>query len=324
MTDAAMTRSPEIRTRRGRKLPRRVTGVFGWLVVAAVVWALVPFQWGGHLGLTVVAGESMEPTYHTGDLVLSWRRDTYAVGDVVVYTVPEGEPGEGYNVVHRITARGAEGYTLRGDNNERDDMWTPSDDDVRGEVFAVVPSGGRWLRLIVSPLVMAFLAGVLVAVAVAMGGKRGDQEDGPEGPGSGSGSGPGRLAAAAVGVVTLLGTSAGNGSAATLGGVRTADLYAHDAPSSITGQVTYSQTMTSDLGLTYCASVRVTNGTNATVTWQVAIDLSAAPFNANLITTVVGATTVSHVGDTWTVKGGVTNQTLAPGANTTFTYCGTR
>src|SRR5215210_1217236 len=96
-------RSRESTTRRG-SFPRRVIGALAWLPVLAALWLLAPTQWGGHLGLTVVSGHSMEPTYYTHDLVFTWKRDTYAPGEVVVYTVPEGDPGEGYHVVHRVRA----------------------------------------------------------------------------------------------------------------------------------------------------------------------------------------------------------------------------
>src|SRR5437868_9645307 len=75
-----------VRTEKQRR--RRLIGniLFACVFTVAVVgWfvALRPAQLGGPATFVVVQGVSMEPTYHTGDLVISHRQSSYAVGDVV-------------------------------------------------------------------------------------------------------------------------------------------------------------------------------------------------------------------------------------------------
>src|SRR5688572_19635960 len=74
------------------------------LLAAAVACALL--VWPGFLrggtAYVIVSGNSMDPTLHAGDLVLTVRRGSYNVGDVVAYRIPEGQPGAGVLVIHRI------------------------------------------------------------------------------------------------------------------------------------------------------------------------------------------------------------------------------
>jgi signal peptidase I len=166
---------------------RRLTG---WSLVVTVAWLLLPLQYGGSLGTTVVSGQSMEPTFWTGDLVVTWRTGDYEVGDAVVYQVPEGEPGEGLHVVHRVVEQTDQGFVMLGDNNDEPDLWTPTSDDVLGEVVLHVPEGGRWMRLLLSPLALALLCGVLVTLAVVSGGRDEDEDNDSDHDGDGDAAPP--------------------------------------------------------------------------------------------------------------------------------------
>ena len=77
--------------------PVRRVPVVGRLRVMLAVGAVLlwPAPLGGVVGLTVVSGHSMEPTYHSGDLVITARQPSYAAGDIVSYVVPAGEFGGG-------------------------------------------------------------------------------------------------------------------------------------------------------------------------------------------------------------------------------------
>ncbi|MFM9597455.1 S26 family signal peptidase, partial [Streptomyces scabiei] len=62
---------------------RRATRLVGLVLAAVAVVVLWPATWGGITGLTIVNGHSMEPTFSSGDLVVTVRQFSYAVGDVV-------------------------------------------------------------------------------------------------------------------------------------------------------------------------------------------------------------------------------------------------
>src|SRR5699024_4956933 len=80
-------------------------------------------------------------------------------GDIVTFAVPEGEPGEGALVIHRLVDRAGHTWIPRGDNRDRGDEWRPTDTDVKGELWVHVPRGGDRLMTIMQPPWLAALAG---------------------------------------------------------------------------------------------------------------------------------------------------------------------
>lgn len=135
------------------------------LTVAAIVtWCVLlrPAFLGGTTGYVLVAGTSMEPTMHTGDLAVIHRQDGYRVGDVIAFHVPRGEPGAGALVIHRIIGGSpTAGYRTQGDNRDRPDFWRPKPADVAGRTWFHVPGVGRALALLRQPLALGTLAGLL-------------------------------------------------------------------------------------------------------------------------------------------------------------------
>jgi signal peptidase len=133
----------------------------------AIVFLLLPASLGGRIGLSIVDGSSMTPTYHSGDLVVTERFTTPARGDVIVYRVPDGEPGAGAHVVHRIVGGNAtDGFVTKGDHRKSVDPWHPKADDVTGRVLVVVPGGGRLLRMVFNLRLIGLVAVALLAWAL--------------------------------------------------------------------------------------------------------------------------------------------------------------
>jgi hypothetical protein len=82
--------------------------------------------------------------------------------------VPDGNVGEGSVVIHRVTGGDGDiGYTTQGDNRDRPDVWRPTDDDVLGRRWALVPGAGSMLGNLRSPLPLALAAAALTLVLVA-------------------------------------------------------------------------------------------------------------------------------------------------------------
>jgi signal peptidase len=95
----------------------------------------------------IVDGQSMEPTLHSGDLILIRESTEYEVGDIVSFETPIGM------VIHRvIEGSNAEGYVTQGDNNQVIDPWRSDPNTIAGEAWIRIP-GGIHLRWI-SPLLM--------------------------------------------------------------------------------------------------------------------------------------------------------------------------
>lgn len=104
----------------------------------------------------------MEPAIHPGSLVVVTRRAEYGIGDVVAYRVPEGNPGAGDNVIHRIVGGSADtGFIVRGDNTSGPDIWRPRPTEIVGTTWLTVPNGAMPLLFLRSPSVIASFAAAL-------------------------------------------------------------------------------------------------------------------------------------------------------------------
>jgi signal peptidase I len=148
------------------RLLRRARNVGLWALVATVVFLAWPAQLGGHLSLVVVSGHSMDGTYRSGDLLLTWPHTAYDTGDVVVYRVPDGEAASGLRVVHRVIANDDGHFTTQGDNRDTPDIWTPTADNVDGRPFLRLPAGGIALKWLFSPIALALVSAVCIYLVV--------------------------------------------------------------------------------------------------------------------------------------------------------------
>ena len=137
--------------------------VFGMVLIVGVVLILV-----GAISspVVVVVGDSMEPTYSDGDLILvsvtePQETTDIAVGEVVVIDVPERtqqQHGFPDSIVHRVTEVNHEDGTFEtaGDNSGPDPFATvPA--DVDGEVITSVPAVGNLFRFLQSPQGLVFI-----------------------------------------------------------------------------------------------------------------------------------------------------------------------
>lgn len=146
-------------------------------VALVVAWMLVlrPQVLGGPAAYVIVSGESMEPTLHTGDLVVAHRKSSYRVGDVIAYRIPEGEESAGARVIHRVVGGSASaGYVTQGDNREGRDLWRPKPEDTLGKMWFSVPRVGLALTFLRTPLGLA-LAGALATFFFVAAGSSGDR-----------------------------------------------------------------------------------------------------------------------------------------------------
>ena len=153
---------------------RAARWIGGWILTLLLLtcwWSYRPTWLGGSSSFLVVSGHSMDGTYAEGDFVVAKARGAYATGDVVGFQVPDGEPGAGMLVVHRIVAHSTDGGLItQGDANAEPDPWRLSPADVRGEVALRVPAAGTALGMVKSPLALAAIAGALGAwVALGVG-----------------------------------------------------------------------------------------------------------------------------------------------------------
>ncbi|MGV1037753.1 MAG: signal peptidase I [Candidatus Nanopelagicales bacterium] len=141
---------------------RRIVGWVSTILMILLLFLAWPLAWGGLFSYTVVAGSSMEPKFHTGDVVMTMERSEYQIGEIIVYTVTFGDKSGA--VIHRIVAKVPDGgFKTQGDNNNFVDPWVAEPDNIRGEVIGLFPQGYRLIGLIRSPLFWIIPIGVLVA-----------------------------------------------------------------------------------------------------------------------------------------------------------------
>ena len=141
------------------------------LTVAAMAsWFMFlrPIALGGDTTYAYVKGISMEPTYHTADLVVLHKRDNYAVGDVVAFQVGD------LKIIHRLVAgNNVDGWTTQGDNNPTTDGVLISNTSIYGSATYVIPQGGMFVTFARSPYAWFTVSGLLVLAAYRAGNRRG-------------------------------------------------------------------------------------------------------------------------------------------------------
>jgi signal peptidase len=158
---------PATEQRRYVATARRVLSLLGLLltIAAVVFWALFlrPQSLGGPAGYVLVSGKSMEPRYHTGDMVLVEHQSSYHVGELIAYHVPKGDPMAGAQVIHRIVGGDAQhGFVVQGDNRTAPDTWRPKPADIVGAKALRIPDAVIVLQYLRSPLVLGLLAACFV------------------------------------------------------------------------------------------------------------------------------------------------------------------
>lgn len=136
------------------------------MVAGVVLWVLwfvflAPASLGGPVSLIWVSGTSMEPTLHTGDLAIMYEFDSYEVGDIVAFEIPEGG-----TVIHRVVRSGNGLYEFRGDNKPRDDQWVLDDRAVQGRQLFSIPNAASVISTLGQPRVLGLLVGAMVLLSM--------------------------------------------------------------------------------------------------------------------------------------------------------------
>jgi len=123
-----------------------------------VIWvAFAPIHIGGQAAYVIVNGISMEPGYHSGDLVIIHKAQSYQVGDVVTYRDPE----MGAYVIHRIIEDQQSYFVLKGDNNSWLDAYHPTQNEIIGRQWIYVPKFGKLMQWLRTPLNLSLATAIL-------------------------------------------------------------------------------------------------------------------------------------------------------------------
>jgi len=124
------------------------------LVLISALWfTFAPVQFGGQASYVLIAGASMEPSLHYGDLIIGHEERTYNVGDVVTYRHPTIGP-----VIHRIIEREGDTYTFKGDNNDWIDSYEPKSSELIGKSWIHIPGAANIILKLRSSLGIVLLS----------------------------------------------------------------------------------------------------------------------------------------------------------------------
>jgi signal peptidase I len=153
------------------KQPQRRPSIFVNFILfigMIIIWiAFAPAKIGGQTSYVMVNGISMEPNYHTGDLVIVRKAQTYQIGDVVTYHDPE----MGAYVIHRIIGVEQGQFIIKGDNNSWVDAYQPTPDEIIGKQWVYAPKAGKamlWLRKPINlSLTILLLGGILMTSMIS-------------------------------------------------------------------------------------------------------------------------------------------------------------
>jgi|GEM_PF-1935747 len=156
---------------------KRLGSLLITLAVVGLSVYLWPSRFGGSTRLVIVSGESMEPTYDLGDIVVARDGMQADVGDIVVFAVPEGE-AEGMLVIHRVLEVDDEGFFVtQGDNRDTPDQWKLTDDDIVGEPLLHIPKGAVAIRFLQQWWVLTILLSLLAVFLLWPSSDEDEDED---------------------------------------------------------------------------------------------------------------------------------------------------
>ena len=145
------------------------------LVLMAALWfTFAPVQFGGQASYVMIAGASMEPSLHYGDLVIGHEEQTYSIGDVVTYRHPTIGP-----VIHRIVERAGDTYTFKGDNNDWIDSYKPTFAEIIGKSWIHIPGAANFILKLRSSLgivLLSFTIGFMVLLTFSRNAHSGEEQ----------------------------------------------------------------------------------------------------------------------------------------------------
>ena len=134
------------------------------IVLSIIIWLqFAPVKLGGQANYVIVDGNSMEPGFQLGDLVVVRKTSSYLIGDIVTYRDAQLSA----NIIHRIIGYDQDRFVTKGDNNSWIDSYEPVRDEIIGKLWIHIPKLGRgfvWLRV---PLNMALTMGLLGGILMA-------------------------------------------------------------------------------------------------------------------------------------------------------------
>lgn len=151
-----------------RRARRVLSSVLIWTTVGVAVLWLWPSRFGGDTTPLVVDGNSMKPTYASGDLIIAHADDHYQPGEIIVFRIkPPGAHAPDHLIVHRLLAISPDGrITTQGDNRRVADGFVVTTNDIVGRARLRIPHGGTILHVLSRWWILSVVAGAIVTISL--------------------------------------------------------------------------------------------------------------------------------------------------------------
>ncbi|MFP5352721.1 MAG: signal peptidase I [Actinomycetota bacterium] len=139
------------------------------LVAVVAFWRfLAPQQIGGSAAYVITHGNSMEPEYTAGDLVILRKAGAYRKGEIIGFHSKALDR----TILHRIHSLDGGVIITKGDNNGWLDSDRPTSADVIGKAWLHLPGVGKWLAATRTPLIATTLVAASAFMLFLGGGKK--------------------------------------------------------------------------------------------------------------------------------------------------------
>ncbi|RLD10539.1 MAG: signal peptidase I [Chloroflexota bacterium] len=147
-----------------RNIRLNIGSIASFGALFGVLWLFfAPIQLGGSVTYVMIDGNSMEPSYHEGDLVIARKQNSYKIEDVIVYEHPNIGP-----VFHRIVDQKGEQFVLKGDHNSWLDTYKPTTNDIFGKLWLHISSGGSVIKTLRDPRYLALFSILIAGLVVVI------------------------------------------------------------------------------------------------------------------------------------------------------------
>ncbi len=122
------------------------------------------------LNAYIISSSSMEPTIKVGSLTLISKFSKYKTGDIITYKTYKNKVPITHRVIKIFKLNNKYFLYLKGDNNESEDPYPISQDEIEGKVFLVIPYVGQVKRALTSykliGLTIYFPAGIFIGKTI--------------------------------------------------------------------------------------------------------------------------------------------------------------
>jgi len=146
----------------GQNYRSKIISILSLFTILIIFWfVFAPVQIGGPVGYVIINGNSMEPEFQLGDLIITRAQTGFEPDDRVVYKHPQ----VGF-VFHRIIDQEGDIFVLKGDNNNWTDSYQPTKEEIIGRYWFVIRGGGNVITKLREPVYFtsfALIIGLLLA-----------------------------------------------------------------------------------------------------------------------------------------------------------------